>query len=249
MKKILNTLLFITITLSLSSQKINLPFSPPISKIEKNILLIAVEHDSTSEKLLSDSSKNIFCNHYSEIVKAAKNRQVIYLLEGVRKNNPGYPDKFVRDGLNIPDCISTSNLFMGVDNRQDTSRKTLSALSVLEHIVYSDNLDGQEKTLVECMYKNTILNFYNIPDSNMRNHIYKSAKEYSEVNKKFENYILKQAKEFEGKGYFVVVICGAAHAVKIAMENPKIGYILCTPKSALWESVKSAKMTRALENL
>lgn len=221
-------------------------FLPPKVKIDGNIIFVGVEHDSTGNQLINDSSRKIFCSVYGKIKKAAGTKKIIFLLEGVKRNIPGYPDEYVRQGLGLVGCFTRNDLFMGVENRTDSSRKNvLSAIYIIDNYIYSDQIDSTEKSLAECFSKSSILNFYNIPDSNLRNYVFKWGKVYVEENEKFERHMLEQARIYERNGYFVVVICGAVHALKIAMEE-QAGYVLCM-KYGLWGAVKSAKATIALK--
>ena len=231
-------------------------FLKPIRQdIKGNIILVGVNHEKSTGKkidsasaLMSDESKAIFCFVYSDLLRAAKDKKVVFLMEGIDVSVKPITLSKVVQALKLPDCLkSSSSLLIGCDirNHSEEERSLSSNSGYVLDSLCKDGIDGKEKTFKEAFDKESTLDFSKLSQSKL-NTFYRGCKVISDDNPKFERTIIEKARDFERQGYFVIVLCGAGHAIKIIVEQNKndIGYVIC--QSSLKDFRYSLKFAKNL---
>ena len=248
MKKLILSLVIIVFVVESCSQSTTTDtpsLYPPTYLTKQNIVLVGIKHSDST--LLDGPSKEIFCSAFPRLLEASAGKPIIFLMEGIPNTVSGYFDPSVSRILGLPECIAERYPFIGCDNRSGIFQpEFMDAFHTILNFAYDDGINGQEKSLEESFKKPSSLRLDRLDSVDKEDAEFwgkRMAKDYKE----FEDSILSSAQNFEKKGYYVVVFCGAAHAVKISMQE-STGYLLCTKDSLdILQSIKSAKILSLLE--
>jgi hypothetical protein len=232
-----------------------------IKDIKGNIIFVGIEHSDNlyeeikdrkgyqKSSLISDSSGMYLCSIYPEIIKASKGKHIAFMMEALRPKNAIVLDSSSTRALKFPECLE-GNIIYGCDTRPDSIKiQTAIVFGILDRI-YNDGLTGKEKTFEEAFGEYSTVDLRKIKPDDIEYFNYWS-KVAGVYNRNFENYILGIARGLEQKGYYVVVLCGAAHASKIIAEEQKkdIGYVICMNPKSIQSTFRTAKLLMVLEML
>ncbi len=240
------TLIAIFFSLQVSSQT-KISFNSLTMDIKGNIILLGIQHsDSAFEgqksAFISNSSGDFLCSVYPKIIAAAGSKPVIYLMEGISPSDWIILDSAYHRELMFPDCLLEEKM-LGCDTRPDSIKNLSLAVLELFGSIYDDGLNGKEETIEEVLGKYSTLDLSRLKLND--------AKAVGIYNRNFENNILWTARDLEKKGFYVIVICGAAHVAKIIVEEEKkdIGYVFCQNHEQMKSALRCAKIFSVLEFL
>lgn len=228
--------------------------------IKGNIVLVGVEHSGgglyeerkdgkgyQKSSLISDSSGMYLCSIYPEIIKISKGKRIIFMMEGLRPLKVIELDSATIRELRFPKCMQGDTMY-GCDTRPDSIKIEISVVMSLLDPLYNDGIDGSEKTFEEALGKYSTVDLRKLELGDVQYFNYWS-KVAGAQNRNFEDYILKVSRSLEQDGYFVVVVCGAAHVAKMIAKEPKkdIGYVLCINSKSIIPNFRLAKVLMVLE--
>jgi hypothetical protein len=228
--------------------------------IKGNIVMVGVIHSATlyekakdgsivKASLTSDTSEALLCSVLPEIMNNSKGKPIVILMEGLRPTESLNIDSASIARYRLPRCLSGAIAY-GCDTRPD-SVKTQSAIifDILDS-VFNNGLDGSEKTYEDALLKSSVMDLRKLRSEDL-GYFYYWGKVSGKANRVFENFIIQTSRILEQNGYFVVVICGAAHVIKIIaeQEHKDIGSVLCIMPTDVKMALQGAKMFMALEQL